>query len=241
MECILLAPTQARRTALQWQIEDLGAEWRCTPVRQAAQALALMHARWTDALILCPDPQAAQLLAALTQQPLLAPPMVLGLDLPCPDGPLPPIASLPAAFRSWHREGRLPALSALTLPPMTRLAHGMLQAVGIPPHMGAWAFLPDMAALTAVHPPLLTDLQHGLYPLVARRHGLTPGAVERRLRLCVESTWSRGSLAALERFFGSSVDPERGKPTNREFLCRVQERLVLAGQRIIGSGSFFEP
>jgi len=92
--------------------------------------------------------------------------------------------------------------------------------------------LPDMAALTAVHPAYLTDLQHGLYPVTGQRHRMTAGAVERSLRLCVEATWSRGALEDLERFFGSSVDPDRGKPTNREFLCRVQERITLGASRL---------
>ena len=57
----------------------------------------------------------------------------------------------------------------------------------------------DGAALTAAHPPLLHDLKGGLYPLAARRHGLRPDAVERSLRLAVESTWMRGSLPGIAR------------------------------------------
>ena len=92
--------------------------------------------------------------------------------------------------------------------------------------------LPEMAALTVVHPPLLTDVTHGLYPLMAHRAQLTPCAVERRLRLAIESTWNRGDYDAIARFFGQSVDPERGKPTNREFLCQLQERLTLSARRM---------
>ena len=88
------------------------------------------------------------------------------------------------------------------------------------------------AALTVVHPPLLTDVTHGLYPLMAHRAQLTPCAVERRLRLAIESTWNRGDYDAIARFFGQSVDPERGKPTNREFLCQLQERLTLSARRM---------
>ena len=42
----------------------------------------------------------------------------------------------------------------------------------------------------------------------------------------------QGELARLERFFGSSVDPDRGKPTNREFLFRLQERVTLGALRL---------
>ena len=47
--------------------------------------------------------------------------------------------------------------------------------------------------------------------------------MERSLRLCVESVWTSGQLRSLERFFGHSVDPERGKPTNREFIAMLEE------------------
>ncbi len=230
MECLVLAESQALRTALCWQIEDLGADWRATPVTQAAQARTLLASRWIDAALLLPCAATRELLASLQESPLLAPPCIFGEG--APDGLPPPIPELPGLLDARRLAGQLPALSVLRLPQTIRLAHGMLLAVGIPPHLKAWDFLPEMAALTAVHPPLLTDLQHGLYPLAARRAGLSVAAVERRLRLCVESTWNHGRLDGLERFFGHSVDPERGKPTNREFLCRVQERLTLAAARL---------
>jgi two-component system response regulator (stage 0 sporulation protein A) len=127
----------------------------------------------------------------------------------------------------------LPALSAVHLVRAETLAAALLRTLGMPHRLRAWDFLPDMLALTVVHPPLLNDLTHGLYPLLARRCGMSAAAVERSLRLCVESIWSRGSIDAQERFFGHSVDPERGKPTNREFLCRMQERLTFSLRRIL--------
>ncbi len=233
MECIVLGQTETKRTELQWRLEDLGADWRCMPVGHAEHALALMRSQWTDLMILLPGGQSETLLRLMQDAPLLTPPWLLGMDVETPDGSVPDLPDLPEKIRTWRRTGRLPAGVWQVLPPMQRLARGMLQAVGVPGNMGAWVFLPEMTALTAVHPPLLEDLQHGLYPLIAGRYGLSAGAVERRLRLCVEATWTRGSLTALERFFGSSVDPERGKPTNREFLCRLQEQLTFAGRRML--------
>ena len=40
-------------------------------------------------------------------------------------------------------------------------------------------------------------------------------------------------MDALERFFGQSIDPQRGKPTNREFLCRMRERLCFDAARLL--------
>lgn len=232
MECIVLAGDAGRRRRLQWQLEDLGADWRCTPASQAEQAIEMLRSRAVEVAVAAACGESAVLVEALHAQPLLAPPYVLGDGFPAPDGELPEIAELPALLETWKQAGRLPVLSGLRLGEAETLAAGLLRALGVPERLRAWRFLPEMVALTAVHPALLADLTHGLYPLVGRRCGMTAGAVERSLRICVESTWSRGALTGLERFFGSSVDPDRGKPTNREFLCRVQERVTLAASRL---------
>lgn len=234
MDCIVLAGSGERRMRLQWQLEDLGEDWRCLPATRPEQALQMLRGQWFDLVVATERNACAALENALRAQPPLAPPCVLGEGFAGPDGPLPALSALPGMIQARYADGLLPALSGLRLQETTALAQGLLHALGVPPRLRAWRFLPGMAALTAVHPPLLTDLQHRLYPLIARRSAMTPAAVERSLRLCVESTWSRGSLEALERFFGSSVDPERGKPTNREFLCRIQERLTLAAGRLGG-------
>lgn len=232
MECIVLAEAPSRRQELAWRLEDLGADWRCTGAADAEQAYLMLAERPVQLAVLTACPQSAALVRQLNARPLLSPPYLLGDGFPAADGALPELSALPAQLRAWKHLGQLPALHRLRLPEATELARAMLRVLGVPPGLRAWTFLPEMAGLTVVHPPLLTDLTHGLYPLIARRHGMTAGAVERSLRLCVEATWSRGDLAALERFFGSSVDPDRGKPTNREFLCRVQERVTLGARRL---------
>lgn len=232
MVCIVLAESETTRCTWQLLIEDLAEDHRCLPAANTAQALLLLQAQPADVLLLIPGMESTAMLTFLQQSPPLAPPYLLGLTCDAPDGCIREAADLPGLLQTFRQEGQLPALCSRHLRPVTILAQGMLKALGIPARLRAWEFLPDMAALTVVHPPLLHDLTHFLYPLVARRYALTPGAVERRLRLCIESTWSRSSLAPLERFFGHSVDPERGKPTNREFLCRVQERLTLAAGRM---------
>ena len=212
--------------------EDLGEQWRCREASTAAGAYGMMAAHPPQAALLAASPEAALLWRTMKAQPLLSPPYLLGVGFPAADGTLQDVGDLPCLLHSWRAEGRLPALHLLRLEEAADLAQGLLTALRIPPKLRAWGFLPDLIGLTTVHPPLLCDMAHGLYPLIARRHGLTPAAVERSLRLCIEATWTRGDLAAIDRFFGSSVDPDRGKPTNREFICRVQERVTLAARRL---------
>lgn len=53
----------------------------------------------------------------------------------------------------------------------------------------------------------------------------TPAAVERCLRGAVETVFTQGSMQAIERCFGTTVDPEKGKPTNRLFLLKAADHL----------------
>lgn len=229
MEVVVLAPTGSAGRRIQYAMEDQGADWCCRVATHAGQAMAILQD--AEVLYLLPCGESEALLTAWEERPPLAPPYMFGSH--APDGPLPALTELPHRLSDLRRAGRLPMLSARHLPKAIRLADALLQAMAVPTKLHARVFLPEMLALTAVHPPLLRDLKHGLYPLIGGRYAMTAAGVERSLRLCVESTWSRASLDALERFFGASVDPERGKPTNREFLCRMQERLTLSLQRLL--------
>ena len=64
-----------------------------------------------------------------------------------------------------------------------------------------------------------------MYQACAAAFTTTPGAVERCLRVAVESVFTHGNLAEMERFFGATIDPERGKPTNRAFLLQATQQL----------------
>lgn len=227
MKVIVLAPDEAMGKKWQYAVEDLGEAWWCTPVTEAEAVLPLLPG---TELLLLPGGETSAVLARVLQHIPVAPPFILGEG--APDGLLPPVEELPALLSKWRREGNIPALAQRNLPAATEMAAALLRRMDAPRRLRAWTFLPEMCALTVTHPPLLRDLQHGLYPMMAARHGMTAAGVERSLRLWVESTWMHGSLDALDRFFGASVDPEKGKPTNREFLCGVQAQLTRAMQRL---------
>lgn len=213
MRCAILALTQ--RQGRQWQtwVEAQGEKWQGVVYLDAGENYAALCAAYHEVCLLCPCPEAEQLAHRLKERPPLAPPWVIRA------GEALPMGMPPAAMQRLEQ--------------ITCLSRALLRALTVKPGLRAWDFLPDMAALAVVHPPLTEDLQGRLYPLTARRHGMTPAAVERSLRTLVEATWSQGELHALERFFGHSVDPERGKPTNKEFLCQLQQRLTLAARRLV--------
>lgn len=60
-----------------------------------------------------------------------------------------------------------------------------------------------------------------LYPALAKANDTTPGAIERSMRHSIEKAWTRGDERAQLRYFGCSVDPDSGKPTVSEYVCRL--------------------
>jgi two-component system response regulator (stage 0 sporulation protein A) len=64
-----------------------------------------------------------------------------------------------------------------------------------------------------------------LYPMVAKKYQTTSSRVERAIRHAIEVAWDRGNIELLNKLFGYSIDPRRGKPTNAEFVALIVDML----------------
>ena len=60
-----------------------------------------------------------------------------------------------------------------------------------------------------------------LYPGVAKAVGSTGARVERCMRHSIEKAWLRNNLQGQLKYFGWSVDPDRGRPTVGEYVARL--------------------
>ena len=64
-----------------------------------------------------------------------------------------------------------------------------------------------------------------LYPMIAQKFQTTPSRVERAIRHAIELAWDRGNVEMMTKFFGYTINLERGKPTNSEFIAMVADKL----------------
>lgn len=60
-----------------------------------------------------------------------------------------------------------------------------------------------------------------LYANIADYFGTTPAAVERDIRYAIETAWIEGDIDYQHQMFGMSIDEDKGKPTNSEFIARL--------------------
>lgn len=60
-----------------------------------------------------------------------------------------------------------------------------------------------------------------LYARIADYYETTPQAVERDIRYAIEVAWTAGDIAYQHELFGMTIDEQKGKPTNAEFIARL--------------------
>lgn len=67
----------------------------------------------------------------------------------------------------------------------------------------------------------INTITFGLYPQIAAKFDTTASRVERGIRHLIEVTWTRADMDIFCGYFGNTVSPDRGKPTNGEFIARI--------------------
>ena len=62
---------------------------------------------------------------------------------------------------------------------------------------------------------------------IAKRYNSTSSRVERAMRHAIEVSWRRGNLDTINEIFGYTVDFDRGKPTNSEYINSIADHLKI--------------
>ena len=86
---------------------------------------------------------------------------------------------------------------------------------------------PDQIMLSVKNEEVINSITKILYPTVAKKFSTTSSRVERAIRHAIEVAWERGELDIIDDYFGFTINTERGKPTNSEFIALIADRLRL--------------
>ncbi|HHW43914.1 sporulation transcription factor Spo0A [Desulfofundulus thermobenzoicus] len=104
---------------------------------------------------------------------------------------------------------------------VTNIIHEM----GVPAHIKGYHYLRDAILAVINEVNLLGAVTKELYPMIAHKYQTTPSRVERAIRHAIELAWDRGNVEMMTKFFGYTINLERGKPTNSEFIAMVADKL----------------
>lgn len=106
---------------------------------------------------------------------------------------------------------------------VTKLMH----VVGVPAHIKGHQFLRDAIIMAEKDIDVINSVTTNLYPTIAKKYDTTASRVERAIRHAIEVAWSRGPLENIEDMFGYTLNNEKSKPTNSEFIAMISDRLRL--------------
>lgn len=101
------------------------------------------------------------------------------------------------------------------------LIRQLLLELGAPDHLVGHPYVVQAVLMSLESRMYIDNITFGLYPQLAAAFDTTAARVERAIRHLVEVTWTRGDLDVLARYFGNTVSPDRGRPTNGEFIARL--------------------
>ncbi len=103
----------------------------------------------------------------------------------------------------------------------------IMHQIGVPAHIRGYQYLREAIILSVNNSEMISSVTKILYPTVAKTFKTTPSRVERAIRHAIEVAWDRGDVDILSSYFGYTIQNERGKPTNSEFIAMISDNLKL--------------
>ena len=101
----------------------------------------------------------------------------------------------------------------------------LLHELGVPSHIKGYTFIREGINLIYNDPSLSSAITKELYPIIAKKYDTTPSRVERAIRHAIEVSWNRANWELMEEVFGYSVDIDKAKATNSEFMVTLADKL----------------
>lgn len=117
--------------------------------------------------------------------------------------------------------------SVITDPELEPMVTEIIHQIGVPAHIKGYHYLREAIVLSVKNSDIVNSVTKLLYPTVAKNHGTTASRVERAIRHAIEVAWDRGDIDVLNSYFGYTIQNDRGKPTNSEFIAMISDKLRL--------------
>ena len=110
----------------------------------------------------------------------------------------------------------------------------LLHDLGIPSHVRGYRYIRDGIMLLYESTSMVNLVTKDIYPIIAQKYDTTTTRVERAIRHAIEISWMRGDIKLMEELFGNSIDFDRSRPTNSEFLTTIADKFKLYSKELIG-------
>ncbi len=103
----------------------------------------------------------------------------------------------------------------------------LLKSVGIPVNIKGFRYLKSAIEIVTRDISNIDRITKRLYQQIADNHNSTPSRVERDIRHAIEVAYNRGNPRLLNEIFGYTIDEDKGKPTNSEFIAMMADKVQI--------------
>jgi two-component system response regulator (stage 0 sporulation protein A) len=103
----------------------------------------------------------------------------------------------------------------------------ILHALGIPSDIKGYQYIRSAIIMVYDNPSFIGKITKELYPDLSIKFNTSIEGVERAIRHAIEVSCLRGDIDLMEEIFGHSVDIDKAKPTNSEFIVTIADKLRL--------------
>lgn len=102
-----------------------------------------------------------------------------------------------------------------------------LHDLGLPAHFKGYQYI-SFGLETLFDKPNIKRLNIGiLYEEIADEFNTTKSNVERSIRHAIDISFHRGDIKVIDSFFGHSLNFDKAKPTNFEYIITIYDKLLL--------------
>lgn len=109
----------------------------------------------------------------------------------------------------------------------------LLHTLGIPSHIRGFQYIRDGILLMYNSVTPISYITKDIYPELSKRYDTTPSRVERAIRHAIEVSWTRGDVDLMDEIFGNSLNLNRDKPTNSEYMSTISDRLKVRANLVL--------
>ncbi|MBR1761900.1 MAG: sporulation transcription factor Spo0A [Eubacterium sp.] len=129
---------------------------------------------------------------------------------------------------SWKNEKSKRSRGSMSEDEIEVVISDIMRQIGVPAHIKGYQYLRKSIILCVNDSEMLGSVTKILYPTVAKEFNTTASRVERAIRHAIEVAWDRGDVDVLSSFFGYTIQAQRGKPTNSEFIAMIADKIKLS-------------
>lgn len=103
----------------------------------------------------------------------------------------------------------------------------LLHTLGITANLNGYKYIRSSILLALEKPDVLNGTSTILYSTISIEYNTFPERVERGIWYAINVSWNRGNLKKFEQTFGYTVNNNKRKPTNSQFIFMLVDYLKL--------------